>query len=76
MDGVAKIETEGRLDGRNMVMVLAPDKRAKQSSDARQQTEDRHRVSTNGNAPAEVMATQASSVEPAAAAVEQAEAHQ
>jgi translation initiation factor IF-3 len=28
IDGVAKIETEGRLDGRNMVMVLAPDKRA------------------------------------------------
>ena len=35
IDGVAKIETEGRLDGRNMVMVLAPDKRAKQSTEAR-----------------------------------------
>src|SRR5271165_6894265 len=32
IDGVAKIETEGRLDGRNMVMVLAPDKRARQST--------------------------------------------
>ncbi len=53
IDGVAKIETEGRLDGRNMVMVLAPDKRAKQSSEARQTIEERHRVSTNGNAPAE-----------------------
>ena len=51
IDGVAKIETEGRLDGRNMVMVLAPDKRAKQSSDARQLTEERHRVISNGNAP-------------------------
>jgi len=51
IDGVAKIETEGRLDGRNMVMVLAPDKRAKQSSEAKQHTEDRHRVATNGNAP-------------------------
>ena len=51
IDGVAKIETEGRLDGRNMVMVLAPDKRAKQSSEAKQLTEERHRVASNGNAP-------------------------
>ncbi len=36
MDGTAKIEAEPRLDGRNMVMVLAPDKRAKQSAAARQ----------------------------------------
>jgi len=28
----AKVEAEPRLDGRNMVMVLAPDKRAKQSA--------------------------------------------
>ncbi len=28
----AKVESEPRLDGRNMVMVLAPDKRAKQSA--------------------------------------------
>ena len=33
--GVAKIESEARLDGRNMVMVLAPDKRARQSQAAR-----------------------------------------
>jgi len=32
MDGVGKSETVPRLDGRNMVMVLAPDKRAKQSA--------------------------------------------
>lgn len=32
MDGAAKVEAEPRLDGRNMVMVLAPDKRAKQSA--------------------------------------------
>ncbi len=51
IEGVAKIETEGRLDGRNMVMVLAPDKRAKQSSDARQLIDERHRVISNGNAP-------------------------
>jgi translation initiation factor IF-3 len=35
VDGTAKVETEARLDGRNMVMVLAPDKRAIQSQAAR-----------------------------------------
>jgi len=34
-DGMAKVEAEPRLDGRNMVMVLAPDKRAKQSAASR-----------------------------------------
>jgi len=57
IDGVAKIEMEGRLDGRNMVMVLAPDKRAKQSSDAKQLTEERQRVISNGNAPAGIVTT-------------------
>jgi len=40
MDGMAKVEAEPRLDGRNMVMVLAPDKRAKQSAAARQRNQD------------------------------------
>ena len=35
VDGAARVETEARLDGRNMVMVLAPDKRARQSAAAR-----------------------------------------
>ncbi len=35
MDESAKVESEARLDGRNMVMVLAPDKRARQSQAAR-----------------------------------------
>ena len=35
VDGTAKVESEARLDGRNMVMVLAPDKRALQSAQAR-----------------------------------------
>jgi len=35
MDGVGKSESIPRLDGRNMVMVLAPDKRAKQSAASR-----------------------------------------
>ena len=38
MDGSAKIEAEPRLDGRNMVMVLAPDKRARQAA-ARQRAQ-------------------------------------
>src|ERR1700691_2653062 len=35
VDGMARVEAEPRLDGRNMVMVLAPDKRAKQTAGAR-----------------------------------------
>jgi translation initiation factor IF-3 len=35
VDGVGKPEAVPRLDGRNMVMVLAPDKRAKQSAASR-----------------------------------------
>jgi len=35
VDGSARVEAEPRLDGRNMIMVLAPDKRAKQSAAAR-----------------------------------------
>jgi translation initiation factor IF-3 len=35
VDGAARVESDPRLDGRNMVMVLAPDKRAKQSAAAR-----------------------------------------
>ena len=35
VQGAARVEAEARLDGRNMVMVLAPDKRARQSAAAR-----------------------------------------
>jgi translation initiation factor IF-3 len=38
-ENAAKVEAEPRLDGRNMVMVLAPDKRAKQSAASRQRSE-------------------------------------
>jgi len=76
IDGVAKIETEGRLDGRNMVMVLAPDKRAKQSSEAKHLTEERSRVATNGNTPApEVPPVELAAPEPAEPALEQVESH-
>jgi translation initiation factor IF-3 len=47
VDGSAKIESEARLDGRNMVMVLAPDKRARQSQAARNAKEG---PSSNGSA--------------------------
>jgi translation initiation factor IF-3 len=32
VDGAAKVETAARLDGRNMTMVLAPDRRARQAA--------------------------------------------
>jgi translation initiation factor IF-3 len=84
IDGVAKVETEGRLDGRNMVMVLAPDKRAKQSSEAKHLVEEQSRVDSNGNTPSEAPpaadpAPPESAVvapEPVPAALEQVESHQ
>ncbi|MHB8439552.1 MAG: translation initiation factor IF-3 [Acidimicrobiales bacterium] len=42
VDGSARVESEARLDGRNMVMVLAPDKRARQSQAARSGREGEH----------------------------------
>jgi len=41
VDGTARIESEARLDGKNMVMVLAPDKRARQADAARAQNESK-----------------------------------
>ncbi|MGH9296897.1 MAG: translation initiation factor IF-3 C-terminal domain-containing protein, partial [Acidimicrobiales bacterium] len=32
IDGTGRIESEARLDGKNMVMVIAPDRRARQSA--------------------------------------------
>jgi len=49
LDGSGRIETEARLDGRNMVMVLAPDKRAKQSQAARsKKSPTAEQAATNG----------------------------
>ena len=48
LDGTARIETEARLDGRNMVMVLAPDKRAKQSQAARSKKATAEQATQNG----------------------------
>jgi len=80
MDGMGKSESTPRLDGRNMVMVLAPDKRAKQSaasrgpghgSDHSPSTEGRSTGSepaANGSAPAAAAAptTEAATTETAA----------
>jgi translation initiation factor IF-3 len=49
VDGMARVEAEPRLDGRNMVMVIAPDKRAKQSAAARA-TRDDHSEPTSTTA--------------------------
>ncbi|HTZ10745.1 MAG TPA: translation initiation factor IF-3 [Acidimicrobiales bacterium] len=54
VDGTARVESEPRLDGRNMVMVLAPDKRAKQSAAARAAHHD------EGEEPDGPLATEAS----------------
>ena len=67
VDGTARVESDARLDGRNMVMVLAPDKRAKQSAAARAQhdTEPGHEegqgaaAGSNGGAPAQPVAASA-----------------
>ena len=53
MDGMGKSESVPRLDGRNMVMVLAPDKRAKQSAASRGTGHDQsgHDGAPNGSTP-------------------------
>ncbi|MGH9304318.1 MAG: translation initiation factor IF-3 [Acidimicrobiales bacterium] len=40
VDGTARVESDARLDGKNMVMVLAPDRRAQQASAARAVNEE------------------------------------
>jgi translation initiation factor IF-3 len=52
VDGAARVESDPRLDGRNMVMVLAPDKRAKQSAAARAAQGDDEGPGHGGGAPA------------------------
>jgi translation initiation factor IF-3 len=52
VDGAARVESDPRLDGRNMVMVLAPDKRAKQSAAARAAQHDEDNPGHIGGEPA------------------------
>ena len=51
MEGVAKIEAEPKLDNRNMIMVLAPDKRARQAAASR--ASNQHRGERTPAAPPE-----------------------
>ncbi|MHB1488529.1 MAG: translation initiation factor IF-3 [Acidimicrobiales bacterium] len=61
MDASAKIEAAPKLDGRNMIMVLAPDRRAKQAAAARADHEETDHEesspSTLAPAPVEVPAS-------------------
>jgi len=55
MEGVAKVEAEPKLDNRNMIMVLAPDKRARQAAQSRanQQRPDKAGSASSPEAAAE-----------------------
>jgi translation initiation factor IF-3 len=49
MEGIAKVEAEPKLDNRNMIMVLAPDKRARQSAQSKASNQQRaERASARG----------------------------
>ena len=62
MEGLGKSESEPRLDGRNMVMVLAPDKRAKQSAASRG---PRHADNHHADAPEAAPTATATAPDPA-----------
>jgi translation initiation factor IF-3 len=52
MEGIAKVEAEPKLDNRNMIMVLAPDKRARQAAQSR--ATNQHRTDkSDASAPSE-----------------------
>ena len=48
MEGMAKVEAEPKLDNRNMIMVLAPDKRARQAAQSRASNQQRTDKSAPG----------------------------
>jgi translation initiation factor IF-3 len=55
MEGIAKVEAEPKLDNRNMIMVLAPDKRARQAAQSRasnQQRAEKAAAPSGSNPPA------------------------
>jgi len=59
MEGIAKVEAEPKLDNRNMIMVLAPDKRARQAAQSRasnQQRAEKGGTGANAGAGAEAQA--------------------
>ena len=68
MEGIAKIEAEPKLDNRNMIMVLAPDKRARQSAQSKasnQQRAERANARGAGTAKGEATASAPTSTSPA-----------
>jgi len=67
MDGMGKSESVPRLDGRNMVMVLAPDKRAKQSAASR---DPGHNGNGSSSGPAAAPSAAAASAPTSAAGTE------
>jgi len=78
VDGTARVESDPRLDGRNMVMVLAPDKRAKQSAAARaaQHDEDDHHQAAGEPAPPAKSGNGATTAGAPAAATDEASGRQ
>jgi translation initiation factor IF-3 len=68
MEGIAKVEAEPKLDNRNMIMVLAPDKRARQSAQSKasnQQRAERTNARGAGTAKGEATASAPTSTSPA-----------
>ena len=70
--GIAKIEAEPKLDNRNMIMVLAPDKRARQAAASRTANQHRGEKSGGGAASQEAPASATNAANPAAASTQAA----
>jgi translation initiation factor IF-3 len=67
MEGMGKSESVPRLDGRNMVMVLAPDKRAKQSAASKDPGHNGNGSGARSGAPVAPSPPTAAAVAPTAA---------
>jgi translation initiation factor IF-3 len=70
--GIAKIEAEPKLDNRNMIMVLAPDKRARQAAASRTANQHRGEKSGGGAASQEADASTTNGASPGAGATDTA----
>jgi translation initiation factor IF-3 len=70
--GIAKIEAEPKLDNRNMIMVLAPDKRARQAAAPRTANQHRGEKSGGGAASQEADASTTNGASPGAGATDTA----
>ncbi|MFZ0668483.1 MAG: translation initiation factor IF-3 [Acidimicrobiales bacterium] len=70
LNGSGRIESEAKLDGRNMVMVLAPDKRAKQSQTARKKAQAAVELNADSAPAVEPEVVEADAIEPESEAVD------